>query len=115
MSQASRVAAGVGPLACKARSHEIVSVAVITRRTQRARDLPVLLGGVTGLTAVVLLVGVVVARFTTSTRPSAVAVVAGVTLGGALIGGFLAAPRISPRHEPDVGAPAHDEESSRSR
>jgi hypothetical protein len=103
------------PLACKVRSHQIVSVAVITRRTQRARDLPVLLGGVTGLTAVVILVGIVVARLTTSTRPSAVAVVAGVTLGGTLIGGFLAAPHIAPRQVSDVDASAHSEESSRSR
>jgi hypothetical protein len=92
-----------------------VSVAVIARKTQRAKDLPVLLGGVTGLTAVVILAGIVVARLTTSTRPSAVAVVAGVTLGGALIGGFLVAPHITPGGVSDLGAPTHDEESSRSR
>lgn len=92
------------------------SVSVVTtRRAQRVVDLPVLVGGVTGLTAVVILVGIAVARLTTSTRHSAAAVVAGITFGGALIGGFLAAPYVGRRHESCADAPAHDEEPSRSR
>jgi hypothetical protein len=78
-------------------------------------DLPVLLGSVTGLTAVVILLGIGVARLTTSTRHSAADVVAVITLGGALIGGFLAASHISPSQVSDLGEPAHDEELSRSR
>lgn len=77
-------------------------------------DLPVLLGGVTGLTAVVILIGIAVARLATSTRDSAAAVVAGITMGGALIGGFLAAPYVSRLHESHADVPVHDEELSRS-
>jgi hypothetical protein len=55
----------------------------------------VVIGGVSGLTAIVLLLGLAAARLTTSTRHSAEAVMLGVAIGGGLIGGFLVAPYLS--------------------
>jgi hypothetical protein len=55
----------------------------------------VVVGGVSGLTAVVLLLGLAVTRLTASTKDSAGAVMLGVAIGGGLIGGFLVAPYLN--------------------
>jgi hypothetical protein len=52
-------------------------------------------GGLTGLAASAILLGVVVVRLTSLPRHTAEVVVAGVTIAGALIGGFIAAPYLS--------------------
>lgn len=52
-------------------------------------------GGVSGVTAAALMIGLAIARFTTSTRQSALIVVAGVAMAGALVGGFVAAPSLN--------------------
>lgn len=55
----------------------------------------VVAGGVSGLTAIALILGVVVARLTTSMRESTAVVIAGVTIAGAFVGGFVAAPYLN--------------------
>lgn len=52
-------------------------------------------GGVSGVTAIALILGVVVARLTTSTRESSAVMIAGVTIAGAFLGGFVAAPYLN--------------------
>jgi uncharacterized membrane protein YqgA involved in biofilm formation len=47
------------------------------------------------MTAAVLILGIAVARLAKSMRQSAVTVVAGVTIFGALVGGFLIALRLN--------------------
>lgn len=48
-----------------------------------------------GLGAGVILLGVVIARMTTSTTRSAEEVIAGIAIVGALVGGFVIAPRLN--------------------
>jgi hypothetical protein len=52
-------------------------------------------GGVSGVAAVVITVGIAIARLTTTSKYSAEAVVVGVTIVGAFIGGFLVAPYLN--------------------
>lgn len=52
-------------------------------------------GGVSGVAAVVIMFGLAIAHFATSSRQSAEVVVAGITIVGTLIGGFLAAPYLN--------------------
>lgn len=54
-----------------------------------------IVGGISWLSATALLIGMVIARLTTTTRQSALVVVAGVAITGAAVGGFLAAPALS--------------------
>jgi hypothetical protein len=69
-------------------------------------------GGVSGVTAAALIIGVVIARLTTSTRQSGIMVIAGVAIAGALVGGFAAAPSLN-RLAWRYGAPDQEESSSR--
>ena len=55
-------------------------------------------GGVSGLTAIALILGALVARLTTSTKESTVVVLAGVTIAGAFVGGLVAAPYLNRHH-----------------
>lgn len=52
-------------------------------------------GGLSGLTAVLLLLGFMVARLTTSTRYSAGVVITSIAVVGGLVGGFALAPLIN--------------------
>jgi NhaP-type Na+/H+ or K+/H+ antiporter len=52
-------------------------------------------GGLSGLTAAVLVLGFAIARLTTSTVYSAEVVLTGVTITGGLVGGFVIAPFIN--------------------
>lgn len=52
-------------------------------------------GGLSGLTAAVLVAGFAIARLTTSTVYSAEVVLTGVTITGGLVGGFVLAPIIN--------------------
>jgi divalent metal cation (Fe/Co/Zn/Cd) transporter len=56
------------------------------------RRIQVVAGGVTGVAGIMIMVGIVIARLATTSNYSAEAVVMGVTIAGALIGGFLVAP-----------------------
>jgi hypothetical protein len=49
-------------------------------------------GGLSSLTAVVLMLGFVIARLATSTRYSAEIVLTGVAVAGGLVGGFVLVP-----------------------
>lgn len=71
----------------------------------------IVVGGISGLTATTLVLGIIVARFTTSTRQSAITVIAIVAIVGALLGGFLAAPSLK-RLTWDDGIEGQDGESS---
>lgn len=73
--------------------------------------LQVAAGGVSGLTATALPLGVVEAWLATSTGQSAIAVLVGVATAGALVGGFVAVPPLNRLAWID-GSKAHDEESS---
>ncbi len=69
------------------------SVSIVTRRTRyRSRTAQLAIGGVSGAVAIMMAIGLIIARLTTSTRNSAETVVTGVTIVGALIAGLLAAP-----------------------
>ena len=50
--------------------------------------------GVGAVTSVAVMLGIAIARFTTSTRQSTLIVVAGVAIAGALVGGCVAAPSL---------------------
>jgi NhaP-type Na+/H+ or K+/H+ antiporter len=52
-------------------------------------------GGLSGLTAVVLMLGFAIARLTTSTRYSAEVVLTSVAIAGGLVGGFVLMPFIN--------------------
>ena len=79
-----------------------------------ARAIQIAAGGACGLTAIMLTLGAVIARLTTSTRQSAVVVVTGVTITGALVGGFMVAPYLSRLAEIRYGARNQDDGSSSS-
>jgi hypothetical protein len=71
------------------------NVSIVTRRTHdRSRTAHLAIGGVSGIVAIMMIIGLIIARLTTSTRNSAEAVVTDVTIVGALIAGFLAAPLV---------------------
>lgn len=72
----------------------------------------VVAGGVSGLTAIALILGVAVAHLTTSTRESTAVVIAAVTIAGAFVGGFVAAPYFSRLNGKGIRNP-HGEGSSR--
>ena len=72
------------------------SVCMVSKQMlRRARVAQVTTGGLSGLTAVVLMLGLAIACLTTSTKFSTEVVVAGITIAGALIGGFIAAPYLN--------------------
>lgn len=52
-------------------------------------------GSISGVAAVAIMVGLVIARLTTTSKYSAETIVAGVTIGGAFIGGLLVAPYLN--------------------
>jgi hypothetical protein len=68
---------------------------VSKQRSHRTQVMQAATGGLSGLTAAVLLVGFGIARLTTSTINSAEAVLTGVTITGGLVGGFVLAPFIN--------------------
>lgn len=76
----------------------------------RAYRAQIVAGGLSVLTAVVVLLGFVVAHVATSTRFSAGVVLAGITIAGTLIGGFIAAPYLH-RLARDVGTSGQDRDS----
>lgn len=68
-------------------------VGVVSKdRTRQVRLVEVVTGGISGVTAVALMLGIAIARLTTSTRHSAEMVIAGVAIAGGLVGGFAVAP-----------------------
>ena len=72
------------------------SVSIVTRRTNdRSRIAQLAIGGVSGVVAIMMIIGLMIARLTTSTRNSTETVVTSVTVVGALIAGFLAAPLLT--------------------
>ena len=79
-----------------------------------ARAIQVAASGVCGVTAVVLILGAVIARLTTSTKQSAAVVTATLTIAGALVGGYAVAPHLN-RLTGNVFAGDHEEGPSSSR
>ena len=72
------------------------SVGVVsTKRSYRVQVVQAATGGLSGLTAVVLILGWVIARLTTSTRYSTGVVLTSFTVAGGLLGGFILAPLIN--------------------
>jgi hypothetical protein len=80
------------------------------RMQQGGRTLQAVVGGVSGLVAVVIMLGLGVAQLTTSTRHAAMLVIASFTIIGAALGGFFLAPLLNGlalnvhggRHDEDV-------------
>jgi hypothetical protein len=87
------------------------SVAAVRRRASHRRRMRIAVGGVSGVAAAAIIVGIAIARLTTTSKYSAEAVVTGLTLVGSFIGGFLVAPYFS-EIEPDTDVRPRDKDLS---
>jgi hypothetical protein len=85
------------------------------QRSHRTQVAQAATGGLSGLTAVVLMLGFVIARLTTSTRYSAGVVLTSVTVAGGLVGGFVLAPFINSLVSSEVAAEDRERQREDSR
>jgi hypothetical protein len=77
-------------------THRKRSVGVVRKkRSYRVQVAQAATGALSGLTAVLLILGFVIARLTTSTRYSTGVVLTTVAVAGGLVGGFILAPFIN--------------------
>jgi len=69
------------------------SVNAVTGRTHyRSQTVQLAIGGMGGIVAIMMVIGLMIARLTTSTINSAETVVICITIVGSLVAGFVAAP-----------------------
>lgn len=71
------------------------NIGAVRRQASKRRRIQVAVGGVSGVAAVVIIVGTAIARLTTTSDYSAEVIVTGLTIAGSFIGGFFVVPYLN--------------------